>query len=135
MNKLDKSAFMTPAARAAQNGVGTNRTMMMVGKINEIIEALGTVATAATVAAISTQMSAVLEAQNAFVTQLDALAGRVKALEIGPAEAIANVNEGAVTITATNLLNIGVLSSNMTSQAATINKMLAVMRTRKEIKT
>lgn len=132
--KLDTKVFVTPAARAAQSGIGINRQMMIVNKINEIIESLGSVATDMTVAAINTQMTAVLEAQNNFITQLNALTNRVSALEIAPAEAIPNTSE-TVQLSAGGLLNLGLVNSAMNSQAQTINKMLTVMRNRKEIKT
>ncbi|TGE04622.1 hypothetical protein [Hymenobacter fodinae] len=133
IDKLDKKVFVTPAARAAQNGNASNRIMMIVNKVDEVIDALGTVATAATVAAINTQLTAIVSAQNTFFNQLNTLTGRVTALEIAPADAITNVNE-ALSLSLGGVLNMQALTGGMTSQAQTINKILAVMRTRKEIK-
>jgi hypothetical protein len=120
-DKLDINAFSTPSARAAQSGVGMSRTMLIVNKINEIIDALGT---PASVSAIDT-----------LNKQIAALTDRVATLEKQPQAAIPDVSESAITISATNLLNISVLSTNSTSQAKTINKLLAVMRARGEIST
>lgn len=134
MDKIDNALYRTPSFKASQQGDGQKRTMAIVNKINEIIDALGSVVADMTVAAINTQMTALLETQNAFLAQLNALTNRVSALEIAPAEAIPNTSE-AVQLGVGGLLNLGALNTTMNSQAQTINKMLIVMRNRKEIKT
>ncbi|MBX0289729.1 hypothetical protein K3G63_04730 [Hymenobacter sp. HSC-4F20] len=133
ISKIDKTQYTTPAFRAGQQGNGAQRTMIMVNKINEIIESLATVAVASTVAAMNTQLESLLAAQNDFLDQLNAVKGRVAALEIAPSEPISNVSE-AVSISLGGVLNLGALNNTMNSQGQTINKILSVMRTRKEIK-
>lgn len=138
MDKLDNTLYRTPAYKATQQGNSQRLNMAIVNKVNEIVDALGTVAVASTVATMNTQIAGILTAQNAFIdqfnAQLSALTNRVATLEIAPAEAISNINE-TLNISLGGVLNLGALNTTMTSQAQTINKILAVMRTRKEIKT
>ena len=143
---IDTTVFMLPSSRASQAGVGTSRSLMVANKVNEIIEGFGSMATIASIVAINTQVSAILQGLDVFYAQiasqnsafesaLISLSKRVGAMEFESADAIPNVSTDGVNISLMNLATLQALNTQGINQGNALNKILAVMRTRKEIKT
>ena len=120
VENIDTSVFMLPSSRASQSGNGLARQMTLANKINEIIAALGALATTSSF--------------EAFNSALDDLSQSVLALQFQIADAIPDVSATGVNVSVLNLATLQAINTQVANQATVINKILAVMRTRKEIK-
>ncbi len=138
--KIDVEAMRQAAPKSAFQGIALKKVIMpIIDTINLIIDGMAGTVSAEQIQAMQSSISSLQQAigqkaDNASVNQsIAALDVRLKKLEVAPATAIGEVSEIPVSISVTNLVNIGLLSTNSTNQAKAINKILAVMRTRKEI--